>query len=75
MGMCCFDVTRSLTVAGRLWSKDANRTKTITADKSADKVPSNGGLANLIGRVKTNAQQTAQQLFAGTPSFAPALVA
>jgi len=32
MGMCCFDVTRSLTVAGRLWSKDVNRTKTITAD-------------------------------------------
>lgn len=34
MGMCCFDVTRSLTVAGRLWSKDVNRTKTITANKT-----------------------------------------
>lgn len=68
--MCCFDVTCSLTVAGRLWSKDVNRTKTITADKSADTVPGNGGLADLIGRVKTNAQQTAQQLFAGTPNLA-----
>lgn len=30
--MCRFDVTRSLTAAGRLWSKDVNRTKIITAD-------------------------------------------
>lgn len=38
MGMCCFDVTRSLTVAGRLWSKDVNRTKTITANKTRSTV-------------------------------------
>jgi len=50
MGMCCFDVTRSLTVAGRLWSKDVNRTKTITADT----IYSNGQRAKaLIATVTT----------------------
>lgn len=38
--MCRFDVTRSLTAAGRLWSKDVNRTKTITADTIGSKARS-----------------------------------
>lgn len=55
MGMCCFDVTRSLTVAGRLWSKDVNRTKTITANSNADMVQ---GAKDFIAEVKTNAMDT-----------------
>ncbi len=49
MGMCCFDVTRSLTVAGRLWSKDVNRTKTITEGI----VSSNGRGKSILTQVRT----------------------
>ena len=62
MGMCCFDVTRSLTVAGRLWSKDVNRTKTITADI----VSSTGG--NFITKVKKGFNQLAETF--SSPNYA-----
>lgn len=67
MGMCCFDVTRSLTVAGRLWSKDVNRTKTITADKNADRVLTYG--KRYITEVITSATQSVQAMF-GTSNYA-----
>ncbi len=66
MGMCCFDVTRSLTVAGRLWSKDVNRTKTITAAKNADRVLTSG--KRYITEVIASAKQGVQTVF-GTPQM------
>ncbi len=66
MGMCCFDVTRSLTVAGRLWSKDVNRTKTITADTIGRKVETT------LLAVNQKAKQLAGELsaYVSTPRYA-----